>query len=275
MSRIISKALPIRFWLDGQEVPNEQDVPGIESHVWNQKWTLTDVIRLQVIDSEDKIYGVSIQNVDDNSEIGSKVFSQTEVTEDDYETVLHYRNDISFTFEELGVTSGQVVRVVLMEGTDYPLDSVTGYSDCLDVQDEQWGTFPIDYTNEYDYAGIAFEGLGLTFTIRVEGRFFKQKRTRETESEGLSDESVVVLGTESKRQKTLEVELAPFHFHDQLILILGSNKITIAEDGTDVDWSGEEAYEMEEADDRSPFYKAKCILTKKDDEFFTNVYGEP
>jgi len=115
----------------------------------------------------------------------------------------------------------------------------------------------------------------LTFGIRVEARFFRQRRTSENESEGLSDESVVKLGMESKRQKRLEVELAPFFHHDQLILILGSNKVTIEEDELDVDWTAEEAYELEEADDRSPFYIGKCWLTKKDDEFFTNVYGEP
>ncbi len=118
MSLTISKALPIKFWLNGQETFNEKAVPGIESFAFLQKFNLSDTIRLQLIDTDYKSYRVSVIEHDgitdptdpDFTEIGTKDFDLSGTADG-------YRHDVEFTMTELGVVTGQVVKVLLISDT--------------------------------------------------------------------------------------------------------------------------------------------------------------
>ncbi len=147
---------------------------------------------------------------------------------------------------------------------------LVAFSDCIEVATSHDETYLLEYSNQYDFAGIEYTDLELTFGIRIHARFFKERFPEENESEGLSDESVVKLSSETKAQKLLEIEPAPYYFHQQMKLILQHNKVTL--DGED--WQKEDAYEMEDLADRNPFATAKSWLTRKEGDFFTNVYGE-
>ena len=149
-------------------------------------------------------------------------------------------------------------------------ETVVAYSDCLDVQESHFGTKLMEYSNKFDYAGISFDDFDITFGIRIHGRFFEERSPEKDETDSLTDESVVELSNEIKSQKLLEVEPAPSFFHQIVKYALKHNKKTIDSE----DWSKEGDYEMERLGAYNPFYIAKVWLTKKEGEFFTNVFGE-
>jgi len=149
---------------------------------------------------------------------------------------------------------------------------LVAYSDCLDVATSHDYSVLFKCSNQYDYAGMEYTGLAIIQEIRIEGRHVKERFPGEDEDEETSDESVLGLSSDIKTQKLLEIEPTPHYFHQIIKLLLKHNKV---EDENGETWSMGEAYEMEDLGDNNPFATAKIWLTKKEGEFFTNVFGEP
>lgn len=150
---------------------------------------------------------------------------------------------------------------------------LVAYSDCLDVAESHDSTVLFACSNQYDYAGMEYTELSLIQEIRIDGRFLegKERFPDENEEEETSEEEALVLSSEIKTQRPLDVDIAPNYFHHIIKLMLKHNKVE-DEDGNT--WSLAE-YEMEDVHDNNPFATAKAWLTKKEGEFFTNVFGEP
>lgn len=148
--------------------------------------------------------------------------------------------------------------------------TVEAYSDIIDVADTHDNTVLISSSNKYPYAGIVFSDFDHTFNIRVLCRFYWERAPQENESERLSDGGIVKLSSTTKTQKLLEVDLAPFHFHLAIKLALQCNRVSI--DGAN--YIMEESYETNQVNMRNPYELGTVWLTSKDNEFFTNVFGE-
>lgn len=150
--------------------------------------------------------------------------------------------------------------------------TLIAYSDCIAVQDAHPETKLLQYSNENDFAGIPYDPdyYPIIFSLRLHAKFFEEREPEENESEGLSDGSVAKLSSETKNQKLLEVEPAPSYLHKIIKLALQHNTILIDEQY----WEKEEDYETEYLNKKNPFRKGEVWLTVKEDEFFTNVFGE-
>lgn len=141
-------------------------------------------------------------------------------------------------------------------------------SDCFNIDDEDDESFLIQYSNESNFAGLDYSAETI-FGVRVESSFFKERFPEEDESEEISDGSVVKLSGSVKNQRLLQIEPAPFYFHNLLKRVLQHNTIYI--DG--LYWEKEEAYEITEINQRQPLQKGQVWLTQKEDGYDTNVYG--
>lgn len=141
-------------------------------------------------------------------------------------------------------------------------------SDCFNVDDEDDESFLIQYSNESTFAGLDYSANTI-FGVRVHSSFFKERFPEEDESEEISDGSVVKLSGSVKNQRLLQIEPAPFYFHNLLKRVLQHNTIYI--DG--MYWEKEESYEITEINPKYPMQKGEVWLTQKEDGYDTNVYG--
>lgn len=148
---------------------------------------------------------------------------------------------------------------------------VVAYSDCIDVQASHAGTKLLAYSNEFDLNGISFS---LTerpiFYLRIPCKFFKERGVQEDEGEGLSDGEVVKLFGSVNEQKLLQVEPVPYFFHHIIRKALIHNYIVIEDER----WEKTEAYSTTDLNEQFPFEKGEAWLTRKEDGYLFNVYGE-
>ena len=94
----ISKAIPVRFWLNGQETFNQKDVPGVEKAFFGQKFQLSDSIVLQLSDTVEKTYIIVIVDSTD-AEVEEIIATREEVEG------IHYYS-WSFSFADLELAAG-------------------------------------------------------------------------------------------------------------------------------------------------------------------------
>ena len=114
----IPKALPIKFWLDGQETFNEKVEPGIDGRAFLQKWNATDTIRLQFIDTEEKNYEVVVKDSETNEELGRITLTKVAITD-------AFKYDGAFTFVSLGIVTKKV-RLYLVSAENTVQATVNG-----------------------------------------------------------------------------------------------------------------------------------------------------
>jgi hypothetical protein len=150
-------------------------------------------------------------------------------------------------------------------------ETIIARSDLLSIKVDHPRTKLILYSNETDFADLIYDGIDPVpnFAIRIEAKFFRRKRVEENESENLSDGSVVKLLGTVKRQKYLQVELAPDYLHDKIDFILQHNTIYIDNQA----WVKEENYETEEVDEHSAFQPGKTHLTLQNNNYVTNPFS--
>ena len=102
---IISNAQPIQFWLNGQTVYNNQEIPGMQSATFLQKFNSTDTIKIQLTDTVSSAYTLRVYDQDDIL-LGSVGFTIDLVNS-------LYVASCSFTFASLGISS-EVVKLVIV-----------------------------------------------------------------------------------------------------------------------------------------------------------------
>lgn len=147
--------------------------------------------------------------------------------------------------------------------------TLLAYSDCQYIRTEQEDTWLFKYSNAKDFGGLVFNA-GQVYEIRAYSKFYKQRFPEENESESDSDGNVDKLSSETKTQRLLQVEPAPYHFHEALKLALQCNTVFADEEY----WEKEEAYEQQELDEHFTMEKATVWLTNKFNDTYTNVYGD-
>lgn len=161
--------------------------------------------------------------------------------------------------------TGDMVMTLELQSTE------VAHSDYISIKVNHARTKLIQYSNETDFAGINYDGIDPVpdFSFRVEAKFFKERTPEENESENLSDGSVVKLLGTAKKQKLLQVEIAPYYLHRKLTYILQHNSIYI----DNLAWVKEESYETEDLDEHSAFVPGKTFLTQQDNSYTTNPFS--
>jgi hypothetical protein len=79
----LSNALPIQFWLDGEESFNDKSVYGISSICFCQPWNCDDEINLQFLSDDDFDYSLNILDSSDNL-LENLPFTQEQQHSEDY-----------------------------------------------------------------------------------------------------------------------------------------------------------------------------------------------
>lgn len=139
-------------------------------------------------------------------------------------------------------------------------------SDCFLIDEDD--TVLIQYGDKNNYAEIDYADEQI-YSIRLAGRFAKERTPEENESDQTSDGAVEKLSSTLKDQKLLEIEYAPPYIHKLMKRVLNHNTIYI--DGEY--WVKEENYETRDVSASQPLQPASCWLTQKEDGYDTNVYG--
>ena len=146
-------------------------------------------------------------------------------------------------------------------------------SDFVYAAAEHKDTFWLQYSNKVEFAGIDYSAEQV-FGIRLPLKFFKERAPETNEAEEFTDGGVIKLSGSVKFQRQMEVDAAPYHFHNKVKLILQHNTIFL--DGSY--WLKEEPYEYAniggDGYPEFPFKLGKCWLTRMTKDFFTNVFGE-
>lgn len=253
----ISDANPVQFWLTGTPTFNEKVEPGIDPVCFPQIFNSDDVVKTQFTDLDVGLgpWDIVIRDFKTDEEYDFYPFALLPDTDNVWE--------VDFDF------AGYDKRTVYLSICDALDHSVVhAKSDCIAVLDDTPNTKLIRYSNEGPYAGLNFTAESI-FNFRVCAKFFKQRRPTTSESEPMTNGTIVKLSSTQKSQKLLQVEPAPFYIHDKINLILQCNSVFI----DDVYWQCEEAYESQEMDERCALQLGVGWLSRQD-VFIGNVFGQ-
>jgi len=173
---------------------------------------------------------------------------------------------LAFYFGVQDALTSVVIDINSVAYTSTPIYAPLAESDCFLVDDED--TVLIQYGDKTNYAEIDYTAQQI-YSIRLAGRFVKERTQEENESDQTSDGAVEKLSSTLKDQKLLEIEYAPPYIHKLMKRVLNHNTIYI--DGEY--WVKEENYEARDVSNSQPLQPATCWLTQKEDGYNTNVYG--
>lgn len=145
------------------------------------------------------------------------------------------------------------------------IDTVLAFSDSVEfvtswIDTPSSGSIYIQYDSVQNYAGIAYP-ISEYYTIRLDGRFFHERRPLTTKSLALSSSSVSTSST-LKKQKLLTLDAMPDYMHTKVLEILShsiSGEVII----NGLSYLLEDAYEQEELNPFNPLKSANVYLTDK------------
>lgn len=130
-------------------------------------------------------------------------------------------------------------------------------SDAHDIATEQPNTILINYSNDYNYAGLVYAD-GQQFNLRVPAIFFHQRFPTQEEVMQLSS-SLVSLNSTIRRQRLMDTDYMPYYMHEKIALVLAHQTVNIYNKL----WAKEEAYEIADGNRMYPEKKAKVWLSEK------------
>jgi len=171
-----------------------------------------------------------------------------------------------FWIAVLAETSNSYARDIEVTDVDTGGNEIAN-SDLFNIGDDD-DTVLIQYGDKTNYAEIDYTAEQI-YSLRLAGRFVKERTQEENESDQTSDGAVEKLSSTLKDQKLLEIEYAPPYIHKLMKRVLNHNTIYI--DGEY--WVKEENYEARDVSNSQPLQPATCWLTQKEDGYNTNVYG--
>lgn len=122
------------------------------------------------------------------------------------------------------------------------------------------------YSNDIPYDGVL---ANVQMKLRLPAMFVFGQFPEETETEGLTDGTIVNLSGTLKTQRILQlVTPVPDYIHKKIKLILKCSDISIA----NLNWKQEEAYEIEDINIAYEMRRGKVVLTQ-DGSVVRNVYA--
>jgi hypothetical protein len=132
-------------------------------------------------------------------------------------------------------------------------------TDCLDIKESHACTELFEYSNQRDFAGLAYSEISpnSTFYLRIPCRFFHERFPEEDEAMELLNTNLVT-SSQIKTQRLLEIPHVPYYFHKKIQLVLKHRSVY----NNDTRWVKEEKYEILEGRKDWPLKAATCYLTQ-------------
>lgn len=133
-------------------------------------------------------------------------------------------------------------------------------SDCLDIREHHDCTGMIQYKNNRNYNGLAFNqgSPDTTFNIRIPMVFFHE-RGQEEDLVSEDNQQTIHLSGKDVEQRRMDTDYMPYYMHHRLRKILKMQTIFIDE----TFWTKEASYDIQEGRKDYPLKRAECWLTKK------------
>ena len=131
-----------------------------------------------------------------------------------------------------------------------------GYTDCLQICEEDEDIITLKYSSPHNYIGLNFEGN--LFELPVEGTFAIKNTASETESGDFADNNTELLSSSSKDQTLLEVDSCPDYIFSLIKRVIKSNTLKVL----DENYVAEEDLPMDRIG-KSLQYKGSVWLTNK------------
>lgn len=254
---VLSDAQPVQFWPIECDTFNEHRSPGVHHRCFCQPFNCDDEIVIQGavdIDSSPPTpddYSISIRN-----EGGSEILNvPLDVQEVDDKFVY------SASIVPSAVSPDLCDRLVNMVITNDTTVTTIAKSDCLDIREDHPVTVLATYYNHRNFAGLIYQNSSpqQQFNLRIPAVFYHQKFPEQDETIELST-SLVMLNGDIKRQRLLDVDYAPYYFHEKVKLMLKHQFVIIY----NKQWVKQDAYEITEGERRWPVKKAKCWISEKE-----------
>ncbi len=140
---------------------------------------------------------------------------------------------------------------------------VLAKSDCLNLKETHDDTLLLTYSNYRNYAGIINNNGSpdLTFYLRIPAVFNEERFPETDEPMQLSNNRIISLNSQVKKQRLLETDQLPNYMRLKLSLVLKHQFLTIEEK----DFVKEEPLEeVENSNKRWPMRRMTCWLTEKE-----------
>lgn len=254
---VLSDAQPVQFWPIECDTFNEHSSPGVHHRCFCQPFNCDDEITVQgsvTVDSSPPVsddYSISIRDENENELLNVPL----DVIEVDDRFVY------SASIVPSEVSPDLCDRLVQFVITNNTTVTTIAKSDCLDIRESHENTILATYYNHRNFAGLVYQNASPQpeFKLRIPAIFYHQRFPEEDEVMELSS-SLISLNSDIKRQRLLDVDYAPYYFHEKIKLILKHQFVTIY----NKEWVKEEIYEITEGDRRWPIKKAKCWISEKE-----------
>jgi len=149
----------------------------------------------------------------------------------------------------------QVISLKIKDGGE-----VIYKSDCLDIRENHECTELIQYKNNRNYNGLAFNNGSpdTTFNIRIPMVFFHE-RGQEEDLVSEDNQQTIHLSGKDVEQRRMDTDYMPYYMHHRLRKILKMQTVFIDE----TFWTKEAAYDIQDGKKTYPLKRAECWLTKK------------
>lgn len=246
---ILSDSLPVQFWLTGYETYNEKELFGFNTRCFCQPWECGDEIKIQFQDTSGLPFYLLVYDEDDIlidtlnfNEDSPGVYSRSFIPDSNTPDICD-----------------QKILLKIRQGDT----TIVAKSDCLDIKETHDGTIYITYSNGRNYAGIINYSGGtpdISYYLRIPAVFNQEQFPETDETLPLSNNRIISLNSQVKKQRLLETDQMPYYMHLKVMEVLKNQFITI--DG--VDYVKEEPYEqVSNTSKKWPMRRYTCWLTEK------------
>lgn len=245
-----SDALPVQFWLEDCDTYNESTAYGVHTICWEAPWLCDDEIKIQFTAPSNLDYNLKV--ISENQSVLQTIAFAVVSTVGSTDTFFLNFSPLDYEICD---------QRIKFEVWSVSPDTRVAKSDYIDVRESHTDTKLISYTNSRNFSGLVYASISPddVFYIRVRCRFFHERFPNTDEIIELTS-SVATTNTQKKKQKLLEVEHAPYYFHNKMMEVLQHHTVTIE----NTVWKKEDDYNINEGDKRWPLKTATAYLTNRD-----------
>lgn len=197
MDLILSDALPVQWWLTGQETFNQGSGEGITfKRPFYQKWQYQDDIKNQVTYDQTLQMGIFTAQ-------GDQIF--------DYDDFTVVAGDLQmYNFRPADIPAIVAVNSRMKIYLSMAVDGVeVAYTDVLDIKKVHPMTRLLRYSHPSNFQGIIYSGYDFDFYIRVPGAFRVQNNPMTVEDLPLNSGRIVTLVQDIQRKQMLQMDFQP------------------------------------------------------------------
>jgi hypothetical protein len=245
---ILSDALPVQFWFEGYDTFNEEERFGQNQVCWKAPIECDQDITIQLYDSRSGLaFTLEIYDEDDTL---LDTLTLPEVSGNLYQRTINLSNNTP------DICDTTIWFQIKLGGSAY------ARTDYLEVKAEHEGTILISYSNHRNYAGLINQQTSpdTTFYLRIPATFNEKQMLEEDQVLPLSNNRIISLTSQVKKQRFLETDQMPMYMHLKVMEALKHQFVEIEE----LEYVKEDAYtQSPNSNKKWPLRAYTCWLTEK------------